>query len=175
MKYSSQAKQLRLDIFFRTHSRNRSIHPTGGINLPNDPKPAYYHAANACRSILASIRFSKFQWKEDEEFSCDVVLLNYTYSKLEPAKVSVILVYDKGKELNLLDWNFNSSDASQNVKGPFIQTKLHRIKNRLFAVKIKVDGKEEYNSTYILLNKSGNTSKIIPPKSYFRGEMDFEL
>lgn len=145
------------------------------INWPNDPKPAYYHVANACRPILASIRFPKFQWEKEEEFSCDVFMLNDTYSKVEPARVSVVLIYDKGKELNLLDWDFSGSNGFRNIKGPTIKIKLPKIESQLFAVKIKVVGKEEYNSTYILLNKSDNASKIIPPKSYFRGETDFQL
>ena len=120
------------------------------INWPNDPKPAYYHVANACRPILACIRFPKFQWEKEEEFSCDVFMLNDTYSIVEPARVSVVLIYDKGKELNLLDWDFNGANGFQNVKGPSIKIKLPKIESQLFAVKIRVVGKEEYNSTYIL-------------------------
>lgn len=145
------------------------------INWPNEIKPAYYHVANACRPVLASVRISKFEWHENEEFYCDPFILNDTYNKLDKGRVTVVLQYDNGKELSLLTWHFQGSAGFQNVKGPTAKIRLPQMANGLFALKIKVDGRNELNSSYVLLYKDKDTQMVTPSDEYFKGDTDFKL
>lgn len=138
------------------------------INWPNDIKPAYYHVANACRPVLASIRIPKFEWKEGEEFSCDLFMLNDTYEPLPKAKIKVFIQYD-GTEKELLSWDCPGADGFKNVKGPLLQAKIPQMKTNLFSLHVRVEGKPEYNSSYILLFSGENVKKLIPEKTYYDG------
>ena len=120
------------------------------INWPNDVKPAYHHVANACRPVLASVRIPKFDWKEGEDFSCDLFMLNDTYDRLTNEKVQVVIQYD-GMEKELMVWDCPGADGFTNVKGPSVQTKIPPMKNKLFTIQVNVVGKPQYNSTYRLL------------------------
>jgi beta-mannosidase len=117
------------------------------ISYPSIAKPAYYHIANACRPVLASIRVPKFQWKADEDFVCDVFLLNDSYEAIEKAAITVSLQYD-GKEENLLRWDFDGTEAFRNKQGPTVHFRLPQMKTKLFSVVVRVEGKSEYNSVY---------------------------
>jgi len=77
------------------------------INWPNEIKPAYYHVAKACRPILASARIPKFEWSTGELFTCDVFMLNDTYSSMGELKIEVFLQYDDQEKL-LLTWGLPS-------------------------------------------------------------------
>ena len=120
------------------------------INWPNEIKPVYYHVANACRPVLASARIPKFDWKEGEDFSCELFLLNDTYDKLSKEKVKVFIQYDD-TEKELLSWDCPGADGFMNVKGPLVQTKIPPMKNNLFIIQVRVMGKPQYDSSYRLL------------------------
>ena len=139
------------------------------INWPNEIKPAYYHVANACRPISASVRVSKFEWREGEDFSCDLFMLNDTYDKLPTAKVKVFIKYD-GLEKELISWDCPGADGYKNVKGPLVQAKIPRMKTNLFEILVRVEGKPEYNSSYTLLFAGENVQKIFPSKAYYEGK-----
>ena len=138
------------------------------INWPNEIKPAYYHVANACRPVLASIRVPKFEWKEGDDFSCDLFKLNDTYDKLTAEKVKVIIQYD-GVEKELLSWDCPGSDGFRNIQGPSVKTKIPRMKSNLFSIHVRVEGKPEYNSSYMLLFAGNNVQKQFPSKAYYEG------
>jgi beta-mannosidase len=124
------------------------------INWPNEIKPAYYQVANACRPVLASIRIPKFDWREGEEFCCDLFLLNDTYDSLSPEKVKVVILYDD-TEKELITWDCPGGDGFKNVQGPSVRTTIPRMKNNLFSIQVRVEGKPQYNSSYKLKsNKS---------------------
>ena len=121
------------------------------INWPNEIKPAYYHVKNACRPILASVRVKKFEWREGEDFTCDIFILNDTYDKLPPAKVKVFIQYDN-MEKEFISWDCPGSDPFKNAQGPTANIKIPPMTSPFFSIQIRVEGKPEYNSTYTLYN-----------------------
>jgi len=138
------------------------------INWPNEIKPAYYHVANACRPVMASVRIPKFEWKEGEEFSCDLFMLNDTYDNLANKTVQVIMQYN-GREKELLSWDCPGGDGFKNIQGPTVKTKIPRMKTNLFSIQVRVEGEPQYNSTYMLLFSGKNVQKIFPSKEYYQG------
>ena len=140
------------------------------INWPNEIKPAYYHVANACRPVLASIRVPKFEWREGEDFSCDLFMLNDTYDKLPAAKVKVFIQYD-GLEKELISWDCPGADGFKNAQGPSVKANIPGMKSNIFSIHIRVEGKPEYNSSYILLFAGDNIQKIFPSIGYYEGRM----
>ena len=119
------------------------------INWPNEIKPAYYQVANACRPVLASVRVPKFDWKEGEDLNCEIFMLNDTYDRLTAEKVTVFILYDD-TEKELLSWDCPGADGFRNIQGPAVQLKIPAMKTNLFTIQIRVDGKPQYNSSYIL-------------------------
>ena len=144
------------------------------INWPNEIKPAYYHVAKACRPILASARIPKFEWSAGELFTCDVFMLNDTYSSMGELKIEVFLQYDDQEKL-LLTWDCPASDGFRNVEGPAATIVIPEMKRDLFTLSIKVEGKPEYNSSYLLHFAGENTKKELPSEAYYRGETEFEF
>ena len=139
------------------------------VNYPDEVKPAYYHVANACRPVLASLRFPKFVWKEGEDFSCDLFMLNDTYDALPNEKVTVVMQYD-GTEKELTSWNCPGAEGFKNIQGPTVKATIPRMKTNLFSIQIRVEGKPEYNSTYMLLFSGDNVQKVFPPEAYYQGK-----
>ena len=140
------------------------------INWPNEIKPAYHHVANACRSVQTSVRIPKFDWKEGEDFTCDLFMLNDTYDQLAKEKVQVIMQYD-GTEKVLLSWDFPGAEGFKNVQGPSIKTKIPLMKTNLFYIRVYVEGKPQYNSTYMLLFSGENVQKSFPSEEYYQGKI----
>jgi beta-mannosidase len=139
------------------------------INWPNIVKPAYNHVANACRPVLVSVRIPKFEWSADEDFTCDLFLLNDTYQQIEPVSVTVVLQYD-GKEDLILRWDCPNTEPFRNVLGPTIHFRLPQMKSNLFTIRVKADGRPEYNSVYKLLYKGDQINKAYPSDEYFMGK-----
>ena len=139
------------------------------IAWPNEIKPVYYHVANACRPVLASIRVPKFEWKEGEEFSCDLFMLNDTYDKLLNEKVKVFIQYD-GTEKELLSWDCPGADGFKNLQGPVVKTTIPKMKTNLFSIQVRVDGKPKYNSSYTLLFSGNGIKKAYPTEEYYQGK-----
>jgi len=139
------------------------------IAWPNEIKPAYYHVANACRPVLASIRVPKFEWKEGEDFTCDLFLLNDTYDNLSSEKVKVFMQYD-GIENELASWDSPGEEGFKNIQGPSVNAKIPRMKTNLFTIQVRVEGKPQYNSTYMLLFSGEGIKKAYPPEAYYQGK-----
>jgi beta-mannosidase len=139
------------------------------IAYPNVVKPAYYHVANACRPVLASIRVPKFQWREGDEFACDLFLLNDLYDAIEKAVISVVLQYD-GKEETLVRWDFDGTEAFKNKQVPTTYFRIPPMKTNLFTVSVRVEGKSEYNSVYVLPYAGVDVQRIVPSKRYYEGK-----
>jgi beta-mannosidase len=138
------------------------------INWPNEIKPAYHHVANACRPVMASVRIPKFEWQEGENFSCDIFMLNDTYDNLTKEKLTVVMQYD-GKEKELISWDCPGTEGFMNIQGPMVKTKIPQMKTNLFSIQIRVAGKPQYNSTYLLLFSGAKIQKIFPTKDYYKG------
>jgi beta-mannosidase len=139
------------------------------INWPNEIKPAYYHVANALRPVLASVRIPKFEWQEGDDFACDLFLLNDTYESIAKAVITVTLCYD-GKEESMMRWDCPGTDVFKNVQGPAVHFRIPRMMSNLFTVKVTVEGKSEYNSSYTLLYSDKDIKKVFPPKEYYEGK-----
>ena len=123
------------------------------VNYPNNPKPGFYAVKNACRPVLASARFSKFQWTEEETFFADIWMLNDFYKDLPSGKVTIKILAD-GNPSTLLSWNYNNLKANINQSGPTVRFKLPAWKTDRFKVLLEVEGHPEYNSDYTLAYKS---------------------
>jgi beta-mannosidase len=138
------------------------------INWPNEIKPAYYHVANACRPVLASVRLPKFVWQENEDFALDLFLLNDSYDRTEKVKITVVLQYDD-REMELLTWNCPGAEPFRNAQGPTLHFRMPPMKSNLFTVRVKVDKHPEYESVYKLLYKGEDTGRELPSKDYYEG------
>lgn len=123
------------------------------VNYPNIPKPGFYAVKNACRPVLASAKFSKFQWTEGENFFADIWILNDFYKDLPSGKVTIKILAD-GVQLTLLSWDYNNLKANINQAGPTVRFKLPAWKTDRFKVFLEVKGHPEYNSDYTLAYKS---------------------
>jgi beta-mannosidase len=139
------------------------------ISWPNVIKPAYYHVANSCRPVLASIRIPKFEWKEGDDFACELFLLNDAYKPVGKSAVTVTICYD-GKEESVMRWDCPGTEAFENVQGPTVHFRIPRMMSNLFTVKLAVEGKNEYNSSYTLLYSGKDVKKVFPSKEYYEGE-----
>lgn len=142
------------------------------INWPNEVKPAYHHVVKACRPILASARIPKFEWRAGEHFSCDLFMLNDAYRSLEKSSMEVVLHYDD-KEMLLMIWDCPASDDFRNVAGPTATAVIPEMKRDLFTLSIRVAGKPEYNSSYLLHFSGNNSRSVLPSEAYYRGETEF--
>ena len=121
---------------------------------PAIKKPAYDAISASCRPVLASARFSKFQWNEGEDFFADLFVLNDTFKDIPSLKISVKLKTAKGEEL-ILKWESPVSTVNTNVAGPTVRFRLPSWENTdRFDVILDVEGHPEYSSSYTLLYKS---------------------
>ena len=119
------------------------------ISYPNISKPAFYAVKDACRPVLASAKFSKFKWTEDELFFADLWMLNDLPTDVSAGKVKIKLVAGTS-ELILLNWDFNALKANVNQAGPTVRCKLPAWGTDRFKMVLEVEGHPEYNSEYTL-------------------------
>lgn len=121
------------------------------INYPNIPKPAFYAVSNACRPVCASARITKFKWKEGENFTTQLWMLNDLPKKVEAGTMIVKLVAN-GKETEIMQWNFSELEPMKNVEGPTIAPyKLPAWNTDMFTLVLEVDGRPQYRSEYVML------------------------
>lgn len=125
------------------------------INWPNEPKEAYYHVSDALRPVLVSMRASKFQFSQGNNFSFDLYLLNDTYNKIEKCDVKLILIYDN-KEEEIYNWTCPEAMPFENVEGPSANFIIPKMDSKIFEVKVKVNNHPEYESTYRFAYKHTN-------------------
>lgn len=120
------------------------------INWPNIPKPGFYAVRDACRPFLASAQIKKFKWREGEEFTSDIWLLNDLPEKVSGGMVLVKLKAGKD-ELHLLTWEFDALEANTNFAGPTVRTNLPKWDSDRFELIVEVEDHPEYNSAYTML------------------------
>jgi beta-mannosidase len=120
---------------------------------PSVKKPSYYAISASCRPVLASARFSKFQWNEGEDFFAEIFVLNDTFKEIPSLKITVKLKPAQGEEV-ILKWETPVSEPNTNVAGPTARFRLPHWENTdRFDVILDVEGHPEYNSLYTLLYK----------------------
>ena len=122
------------------------------INWPNQPKPAYYEVVNSLRPVLASVRASKFEWREGENFSFDLFLLNDTYEQVDKANIKVTLQHD-GEEIELFTWSCPGTEPFKNLQGPSFYFQIPPMKSKLFTIHTQVENHPEYDSVYQFVYK----------------------
>ncbi len=120
------------------------------INWPNIPKPGFYAVKSACRPVLASARNTKLKWKEGEEFSMQLWILNDLAKSLEGGVVQVMLLTGD-IELRLAPWEFGSADPNTNIEGPEVAVILPSWNTDRFKLALEVEGHPEFNSSYTFL------------------------
>jgi len=119
------------------------------VNWPAQPKPAYHAARLACRPVLASARFAKFQWRAGETFSAQIWLLNDSPDALPEGELEVTLAAG-GPPVRLLSWAFPPSAPGTNLAGPALQAVLPSVAADAFELALRVLRREEWSSTYRL-------------------------
>ena len=125
------------------------------VNWPARPKPAYHAARLACRPVLASARFSKFQWQPGETFSAEIWMLNDAPRELPPGEVQVTLK-SGGASTVLLSWKFPGIAAGRNLAGPGAHAVLPSAGSGEFELVLQVLDREEWSTSYRLSLCDGN-------------------
>jgi beta-mannosidase len=120
------------------------------INWPYIPKPGFFAVSDACRPFLASAKITNLKWKEGEEFSSDIWLLNDLYENIPSGKLIVKLKSGE-KEVHLLSWDFDALEANKNLAGPTVRASLPAWETDRFELVLEVEGHPEYNSVYTML------------------------
>ncbi|MDX2195486.1 MAG: glycoside hydrolase family 2 TIM barrel-domain containing protein [Cytophagales bacterium] len=140
------------------------------INWPSRPKPAYYHVAKSCRPVLVSARVPKFRWDEGETFSCDIFVLNDSFEKVFPARVTATIKYDDNEQITFTTWDFPGSEPNQNYAGPTGRIKLPKMKSNLFKLIIDMDGySAQYKSEYTFIYRGNEVKNAKPKIKYLNG------
>jgi beta-mannosidase len=126
------------------------------INWPARPKPAYFAVQAACRPVLASARFRKFQWTPGELFSAEIWLLNDSPAGLPGGEVEASLVAG-ARTLTLLRWTIPAVGAGTNLRGPTVQAALPSGDADAFELVLRATP-GEWSSTYRLSLRSAAPS-----------------
>jgi beta-mannosidase len=119
------------------------------VNWPSEPKPAYESVRLACRPVLASARFGKFQWRAGETFAAELWLLNDSPEGLEAGEVEVT-VEAGGVTVRLGRWTFPSVPPGKNLRGPRLEAPLPEADGEAFELCLRVAPAPEWSTSYRL-------------------------
>jgi len=119
------------------------------VNWPARPKPAYHAVSLACRPVLASARFAKFQWRAGETFTAEIWLLNDSPQGVPAGEVEVSLVAG-GPPALILRWAFPALAAGANLAGPRAEAVLPAAPAGAFELVLEVSPRREWSSRYRL-------------------------
>lgn len=119
------------------------------VVYPSVPKPALDAVQRSCRPLCASARFSKFRWTENEEFFCDLWILNDRFATAGPFNVTVTLRCD-AESVTVLRWKSPAAESNCNIAGPTARLRMPSWDTDRFTVEIAVEGHPEMNSDYTL-------------------------
>ena len=119
------------------------------INWPARPKPAYHAVRLACRPVLASARFAKFQWRPGEAFSAEIWILNDCLDPLPAGEVEVTLLAG-GARTRLLLWAFPPVAGGRNLAGPSAHAVLPSVAEGSFELVLGVSPRTDWSSSYRL-------------------------
>ena len=119
------------------------------INWPARPRPAYRAVQAACRPVLASARFARFQWTAGEEFSAEIWMLNDGPADVPAGQVEVALS-SGGSSVRLLLWPHPAIRAGRNLAGPRVAAVLPSSGAREFVLALTAGPSNSWGSTYRL-------------------------
>ena len=121
------------------------------IAYPNQPKPAYEQVQAACRPVLASAAFARFDWRAGETLAVDTWMLSDAPEAVKAGEMEVWLEMD-GKAQQIGQWAFAALAPQQNRQGPTIRFDLPAgAQKQLIKVSLRVKGEPAYDSDYLLL------------------------
>jgi len=129
------------------------------VNYPARPKPAYYSVQDACRPVLASARIPRFQWREGEDFSAELWILNDGPGAQLAGKLKAELVAG-GKRVALGEWAFPVAAPFQNVKGPTVRVVLPDSADGAFLLELSVASNASWSSSYRLSLRSKDLPRL---------------
>ena len=119
------------------------------VHWPAHPKPAYHAAKAACRPVLASARFARFQWRSGETFSAEIWLLSDAPEAIPGGEVEVTLAAGD-RLLRLATWSFPALQPGRNLAGPTVQAVLPSVPAEAFELILTVSPNREWSSSYRL-------------------------
>ena len=121
------------------------------VGYPSKTKPAFNAVSDACRPVLASGSFSKFNWSPGEELAIDCWILNDSPEEVDGGKVTVF-AETGGERKKLHTWSFPKLEANSNHHGPVVHyTMPDNLKKHVFRIILEVSGKRDMDSEYRLL------------------------
>jgi beta-mannosidase len=127
------------------------------VDWYNQPLPVLWDVAAALRPVLASARMRTLKWQVGELFNPEIWILSDTPKVTPPGKVMAWLQMEEGEPVLLLEWQFPEIPASDNLRGPVAQVVLPDSKGKRFKFILKVSGRPELDSEYILALAKGNS------------------
>jgi beta-mannosidase len=119
------------------------------VNWPARPKAAYRAVQAACRPVLASARFAKFQWTVGERFTAEIWLLNDAAGDVEAGEVEVVLAAG-ASSTTLLLWAFPKIAAGQNLAGPCVSAVLPSVESDSFELRLGAGPGGAWSTSYRL-------------------------
>lgn len=129
------------------------------VNYPNIAKPGFYAVSDACRPVCSSARITKLKWKEGENFTTQLWMLNDLPKEVD-AGTMIVKIAVNGKEFEIARWIFDKMEPLKNTEGPTIAPyKLPFWNSKLFSLILDIEGKPQYRSEYTLLYESVSKPK----------------
>jgi beta-mannosidase len=119
------------------------------VNWPSRPRPSYQSVRAACRPVLASARFSKFQWAAGETFSAELWLLNDSPTEIPAGEVEVVLEAGEA-ETRLPTWSHPGIGANRNLRGPQVRAVLPAAGTGEFTLRLVAGPEGRWSSGYRL-------------------------
>jgi beta-mannosidase len=119
------------------------------VNWPARPKPAYYSVQAACRPVLASARFPRFQWQEGEEFVAEMWMLNDSPNDI-PAGQMEVAIEAAGNSARVHLWSYSGISAGRNLAGPTVRCRLPSSADGAFELVLRAGPGGAWDSRYRL-------------------------
>ena len=129
------------------------------ISWPCEPKPALFAVGQSLRPVLASAKIAKFRWQSGEWFDPELWLLSDAPAETPGVKVTVS-IENGGKMTRLLEWTSETLPPNRNQRGPRVGFALPSLVGDRFTLSLEVDGRPEWNSSYVLCCYSMKTAKV---------------
>ena len=119
------------------------------VQYPALPKPACDSIREACRPVMASASFPKYQWQAGEILKFDLFILNHSCTDTPAGKMTITV---NGVEIRT--WEFEEVKGNTVLKGPQVEFLVPtQDRDQVIAdmvIALKVQGHPEWDSIYEL-------------------------
>lgn len=119
------------------------------VNWPAIPKAAFDAVRAACRPVLASARFAKFQWAPGETFSAEIWLLNDSPDAVPAGEITVSLTAGRSAKV-LLHWSHPGTGPGRNLSGPSVSAVLPPAESGAFELVLGAGPGGAWSTSYRL-------------------------